>query len=61
MYCVVLHRNDKMIDRQIFNNAEEALNNMLIMIIAAACSCDDIPNISAELFECEVSEKINPV
>lgn len=40
-----------------FDNAEKALHNMLIMITAAAYSCDDIPNISAELFECEVTEK----
>lgn len=57
MYCVVLHRNDKMLDRQLFESAVDALNNMLIMIAAAALSCDDIPNISVELFECETPEK----
>ena len=59
MYCVVLQRNDKMLDRQLFESAEDALKNMLIMITAAAFSCDDIPNISAELFECKIPEKKN--
>ena len=57
MYCVKLYRNGKKLDEQIFDNAEKALHNMLIMITAAAFSCDDIPNISAKIFECEVSEK----
>lgn len=57
MYCVKLYRNGKKLDEQLFDNAFSALHDMLIMITAAALSCDDIPNISAELFECEVTEK----
>lgn len=57
MYCVKLYRNGKKLDEQFFESAYDALHNMLIMITAAALSCDDIPNISVQLFECEVTEK----
>lgn len=57
MYCVKLYRNGEELDEKIFDNAEDALHNMLIMITAAAFSCDDIPNILVKLFECEVTEK----
>ena len=57
MYCVKLYRNGKKLDEQFFESANEAFYNMLNMITAAAFSCDDIPNISVRLFECEVTEK----
>ncbi len=57
MYCVKLFRNGKKLDEQFFDNPETAIKNMQIMLIAAALSCDDIPNLKLEFFVCEISPK----
>ena len=58
MYCVKLFRNGKKLDEQFFNDPETMLKNAQIMMLAAALSCDDIPNLVIELFECKIS-KVN--
>lgn len=48
MYCVKLYRNGAMLDKKFFEDPVTALKQMRLMIMAAALSCDNIPNLDVE-------------